>query len=486
MHEQELPPDPQLMESLRAVGYSMGTAIADIIDNSLAADSTRVEIRFAAEPSPYVAIADNGTGMTREQTKQAMCLAGRSARDTRSMTDLGRFGLGLKTASLSQCRRLTVLSKRGSLISAFRWDLDHLHATGRWALLELDSDEARLCSGFELIAKSDAGTLVLWEGLDQLPSGPALGRVLDEQMDLSRRHLSLVFHRFLSGDAGREPVNITINGRALASADPFLLSHRATQHGPVEVLPVETASVTVQPFTLPHVSKLSRADRESAQLSGHLRDSQGFYVYRAKRLVIWGTWFRLVPKQDLAKLARVRVDIPNSLDHLWSLDIKKSTAVPPVAIRDQLRRTVDRIVAPSRAVHLYRGKKLLTDSDMVPLWNVVEDRDAFRYEINREHPALQALASELAPEALKMFDHTLQAIQAAFPVEDAHNRLALDAAPDKQTASDEELLAYAQLLWDAFRAPGRTCEQFVVQFERVEPFAASPAAAAVLKKAAEA
>ncbi|WP_448638645.1 ATP-binding protein [Geodermatophilus sp. URMC 63] len=483
MRTQDLPPDPQLMESLRAVGYSVETAVADIIDNSLAAGATTVDICFAASTQPYIAIVDDGRGMNRAEAKHAMCLAATSALETRSSEDLGRFGLGLKTASLSQCRRLTVLSKKRGSVSGFCWDLDHLQESGRWSLLQLDADEIQACVAYERLATLTTGTLVLWEGLDQLPAHPLLQRALDEQMSTTQSHLSLVFHRYLSGEATGQPVRINMNGRSVAAADPFLTAHKATQRGHAEVIRIRGADVAVQPYTLPHISKLSRADREKAHVAGRLRDSQGFYIYRGMRLVIWGTWFRLVPKDDLAKLARVRVDIPNSLDHLWSLDIKKSAAVPPLEIRDQLRRTVNRHVAPSRTVHLYRGRQAGAQDTRVPLWNLVEDRNSFRYEINRAHPALEALSAELQPDVLRMLTHTLTALEAGFPIEDAYNRLAMDQKPERPTRSDEELLAYAESLWSAYRESRLEPSLFVRQLQGVEPFATHANGVDILERA---
>ena len=122
------------MESTRAMGYSLEAAVADIIDNSVAAGATRVDIQFSPyDAVPYVSILDNGMGMTSDEINDAMRYGSQSSLNERQATDLGRFGLGLKTASLSQCRCLTVISKQGRSVQARRWDLDEVYE--KWKLM---------------------------------------------------------------------------------------------------------------------------------------------------------------------------------------------------------------------------------------------------------------------------------------------------------------------------------------------------------------
>ena len=484
MNEEELTPEPQLMESLRAVGYSLATAIADLIDNSITAEATHVDVFFSALVEPYLAIVDNGTGMTTDQARVAMRLAGTSSRKIRSREDLGRFGLGLKTASLSQCRELTLVTKKNGCLTALRWDLDHLAATGRWVILTLSTAEASSLPRYEELEGKASGTLVVWRRLDRLPAKtPAIfAKALNEQMLVARGHLSLVFHRFLSGDGGPK-ITAAVNGVRLRELDPFLTHNRATRWGPDESFVVEGEKIDVQPFTLPYISKLTQAEKETAQIAGRLRDSQGFYIYRARRLVIWGTWFRLVAKDDLGKLARVRVDIPNTLDHLWSLDIKKSAAIPPTEVRDQLRRLVDRIVHPSQQVQLFRGRRATQNDKIVHVWELIEDRGSFRYELNRSHPILVALDERLDDEARGLLSELVGTVETTFPVEDAYNRMGGDNIHTPQRADEDELLAYAATLWTVYKRLGHSSEQFVAQMRNVEPFANAKNVEALLRKA---
>jgi hypothetical protein len=457
------------MESLRAVGYSLETAVADIIDNSITAGGDQVDVRFTAIPKPRIAIVDNGSGMDQETLAQAMKLAGRPPSYRRQPHDLGRFGLGLKTASLSQARSLTVATKQGQPLRAVRWDLDHLATTGRWSMQVLDDTEVHSLPWIESLDSHESGTLVLWGKLDQLHAAPELVESqFDELMKRVRDHLGLVFHRFTGSTMPplTKPLTLRINGAAVPRVDPFLTHHRGTREGPQEHINVGDARVTVQPYTLPYISKLSAADRRVAQVAGPLRDSQGFYIYRAGRLVLSGTWFRIIPRGELGKLARVQVDVPNTLDHLWALDIKKSSASPPPEVRRRLAQIAGQIVAPSRRVHQYRGRRL--DADKVErLWNLIEDRDTFRYEINREHPLVVALFESLDGPGQAALTHLLRVVEATFPVEDAYNRLGSNNSHAPSTVESAELVELAKAIYESL---GETVEVLTQRLALIEPF----------------
>lgn len=472
------------MESMRAVGYTLETAIADIIDNSISAEATRVDIFFNSEKPDHLAILDNGHGMASREICHAMRLAGRNPSSQRGDGDLGRFGLGLKTASLSQCRSLTVVSKRaGGDLAGYVWDLDHLAETGRWSLMELTATEIADLPRIDGLSKLASGTLVLWRKLDRLTGAPGTSRAsLDDQLLSARQHLALVFHRYLAGESGR-PFSIAMNQIEPPRIDPFLGHHRATQLGRTESFEVEGQTVTVRPYTLPFLNKLTARDRELAGTGATLRDTQGLYIYRQLRLVIWGTWFRIVPKDDDGRLARVQVEIPNTLDHLWALDIKKSAAVPPPEVRSKLRRIVDRIVEPSRSVHRYRGRKASNADPVTHVWELIEERDGFRYGINRQHPLISNLASIGGGLVERSVDRVLSLIENSFPVHDAYNRMGADQAVAAAPIESDELLSLAVSLWEATGRDSGSVDDFVMALRYVEPFNSSADAEAILRKA---
>jgi len=463
-------PGAQLMESMRAVGYSLTTALADLVDNSVTAKARRIEIVFSSEPQPVLSILDDGIGMDGDAARHAMQLAGTSSTSERAADDLGRFGLGLKTASLSQCRRLTLLTKTDGRVTGLVWDLDHIVETNQWSLMVLDDEEIARVPEYTNLLALTSGTLVVWEKLDRPLGGSAdVSKAFDSQMVEAREHLSLVFHRFISGEPPYARTSIAINYVDLQAADPFLTTSSRTQTSAEESIEVAGQEIVVKAFTLPFLNKMTSVERKRASIAGNLRDSQGFYVYRGGRLVIWGTWFRLMPKNDSGKLTRVRVDIPNSLDYLWSLDIKKSSAVPPAVVRDRLKLLAGSMVLPSQRVHSFRGVKV--DESLVRPWNLTIDRDTFRYEINRAHPLLDRISAVLDEKSLRDFESALRVLEITFPVQDLVNRVSSDLALTE--VDDKDSLRSVLLgLWRQRNAasPAITSAEFLTSMLSVEPF----------------
>ena len=337
----EMPPyAPTLIESTRAIGYSLEAAVADIIDNSIAAGARNVDLFFFPIEGAYIAVLDDGVGMDTDTLNSAMQYGSKNPNAERDEKDLGRFGLGLKTASLSQCRCLSVITKQGERIEGRRWDLDHVAQAESWSLLVLGEEDINEIPQIEVLRSYDHGTLVVWQSLDRLKAGEinfeaALGRKIDGVRD----HLALVYHRYLSGEKGLTKLKLNINGVKVSPKNPFLIG-KSTQPMDDESLYVRGQKIVVRPYILPHTSKLSKEEIDELGGKEGLRAQQGFYVYRNKRLLVWGDWFRMMRKGDLSKLARIQVDIPNTLDDLWTLDIKKSAAIPPAEVRSNLKNII--------------------------------------------------------------------------------------------------------------------------------------------------
>lgn len=389
----DMPPSaPALMESTRAIGYTTEAAVADIIDNSIAAESKNVSLWFGPAPAPYFAVLDDGFGMNDSELDLAMQYGSLGPSVQRKEKDLGRYGLGLKTASLSQCRRLTIISKQGGRISGRQWDLDEVLRTGRWSLQVLEKKDLADVPEFSRLAKQKCGTLVVWESLDRMLVGEkSPADALSRRMTSVRKHLALVFHRYLTGEDDLDPVEISMNAVALTPRDPFMLE-KSTRPMDDEILRIRGKRVVVRPYILPHINRMTMTERAEIDGKDGLRRSQGFYVYRNRRLVVWGTWFRMRPQDDLTKLVRIQIDIPNDLDDLWALDVKKSSATPPKEVRDHLASIVDRVTERGRKVFKARGRPARAKE--IYIWQRITEADgSIRYEINREHPVVeQALA----------------------------------------------------------------------------------------------
>ena len=434
MRTKSLPPyAPTLIESTRAIGYSLEAAVADIIDNSIAANAVNVDIYFFPVDGAYIAILDNGSGMNEKEINIAMQYGSKNPTEERDKKDLGRFGLGLKTASLSQCRCLTVISKQGDRLEGRQWDIDHVIEVGDWSLIILDEEEINEFPQVEELKKYESGTLVIWQKLDRLKAGEinfelSLGRKIDRV----RNHLSLVYHRYLMGESGIRKLKLFINGEKVKAIDPFL-TNKSVQAMDDETLIIQGHKILVRPYILPHISKLTSDEIKMLGGKDGLRKQQGFYVYRNKRLLVWGTWFRMMRQGDLSKLARIRVDIPNTLDDLWTLDIKKSSALPPAEVRKNLEIIINQIAERSKRTWTFRGKKEVSDTE-THIWNRMKNKQGgYYYEINREHPFVQQLVK--VDPSLKMSIYSLlQQIELGLPL----NQLYVDLNNDKQITNDNE------------------------------------------------
>jgi hypothetical protein len=473
-----------LMESLRAFGYAFATAIADLIDNSVAAGATRIEIHAQwAGTDSYVSIADDGQGMSEETLVEAMRLGTQGPNAVRDPSDLGRFGLGLKTASLSQCRRLTVRSKEAAgTPSAAQWDIDHVITADEWQLLRPSDAEtdARLA-----ILGGDAGTTVLWEHLDRL-----VGEADEDDQGAEKRflahlreleaHLAMVFHRFL---ARPKRLEILLNGIAIESWDPFLLDEDATQRLGEDRLPYDGETVTVRPYCLPHVSKLSAATHARAAGPKGWNAQQGFYVYRNMRLLVAGGWLGLGMKsEEHYKLARIQVDIPTVLDAAWQIDVRKSIARPPGPLREDLQRIANLARRSAAEIYRHRGRVLVEThaKSHVLLWNRFVRHGKVGYRVNREHPLVKAVARH-APDAADDVEALLRFVEETIPAP----VIAIEHAerPDEQAAPFEladlaDVLDVMRRIWRELRTRGESVEGAREILYSMEPFARMPEAIA--------
>jgi len=465
-----------MLDSLRALGYSFEAAIADIVDNSVAANAQTISIQFRTKPTEYVAVIDDGIGMSGPVLLEAMRHGGVGPSARRDASDLGRFGLGLKTASLSQCRTLTVVSKSEHEVSGVRWSLDRVAEAGDWLVGILSAGEIdRVPHVGELTAR-DSATIVLWEDFDRATAGETdPGAALGALVDTAREHLALVFHRYLSGSDGGKRVTIEINNDPLPTIDPFLT--RRSQALPEEVIRLHDAEIILRPYVLPHRSRMSRDELSLAGGEEGLRRNQGFYLYRNRRLITYGTWFRLLRQEELTKLARVQVDIPNTLDDLWAIDVRKSVAVPPEAVRTALRRVVERIAGTSRHVYKFRGRK--PSGDIVSVWTRLELRDGVAYRLNRDHPLAGALFEILDDIGDSYLEHLLASIELSLPIDGIYADMASERGLVTLTGDTEIEVLLSDLatrMTSALGDDSGAVERLLDSLALIEPFSMHPAA----------
>jgi Histidine kinase-, DNA gyrase B-, and HSP90-like ATPase len=465
-----LTPDAShLVESLRDIGYTLETAIADIVDNSISANASNVNIYFDnTDDNVKIAILDDGHGMNDDALLLAMKIGSKNPLELRSNKDLGRFGLGLKTASFSQCRKLSVITRQLGVTCGARWDLDHIAKAGDWSLEILSENEIKGLYKSELLGES--GVIIIWENADRITDKTASSEKEDyvyKRIDDVRRHLELVFHRYLEGERGVvKKVNIFINGAKLEAFDPFNKKNLATQALEKEIIALGDRKIHIQPYILPHHSKMSKKEYDYYAGEGGYLKNQGFYVYRNARLLIHGTWFRIIPQKDLYKLARVQIDVPNDLDHLWKLDVKKSSASPPEIIRERLRNIIDRIVKRSFRVYEGRGhnhKKLLH-----PFWQKNVAHGKISYEINIEHPFISDFENSLQDDKKREFHDLLKYLANFFPVETLFSDYGSSPEGFQADVHDDQLETLALDKISRFRSEFSQ-EDLVSYFKHTEP-----------------
>ena len=403
-----------MIEALRGLGYSTATALADLVDNSIAAGAGSVDLTFVWKgPHSHITIQDDGRGMDDAGLDRAMRLGHQSPLDARAANDLGRFGLGLKTASFSQCRRLTVASRqKGCPIACLRWDLDVLASSDddTWRLLVGPADGSlRL---LDPLQEAPQGTLVLWEKLDRIVTPGFSERNFLDLIDVVEQHLAMVFHRYLTGKPRR--LRIAINDRAVTPWDPFLATHHATWSSPTAIL---APGVAAQCHVLPHKDRLDRRQQEEAAGVDGWTAQQGFYVYRNQRLLVAGSWL--------------------GLGHG----------------RPWMKEEAHRLVAQA--------------------WRVERLRDGMRYRIDASHPAVAAVlenAGALAPQIRAM----IRVVEETVPVQ----RIWLDTAEGRETprtgfggVAPEEIATVANVLFnDLVSRQGLTPEMARERLLRTEPF----------------
>lgn len=420
------------IKSLRDVGYTFEIAVADILDNSITANASVVKIYTAAEPEIIFAMLDDGTGMSDEQLVEGMRMATRDPDDDRDKNDLGRFGLGLKTASFSQCQKLTVISKKAEIISAKQWDLELISKSNQWLLATPEPEDFENLPLMDELKKQKHGTLVVWQTIDRYKKESFVNEI-----DKLRNHLALVFHRFL--EAPFKPLKISVNNNGVEPFDPFNASHLATQEGAPEIIKIFNSTITVQPFILPHHSKLSQQEYERYATEEGYTKSQGFYLYRSNRLLIHGTWWGLHRAIDAHKLVRVRIDISNDQDRLWGIDIKKSTARPLPEIKNDLARIIRQTTEKGSRPYTGRGRRI-EDKATTRFWEIVPLNDDFRFALNQEHPLYLKLLESCSDENLLI--SYLKGLQAYLPLEAIQSHLQQHPHKIKQeTALTEEEIA---------------------------------------------
>lgn len=406
------PPAKRLINSMRAIGYTFSTSLADIIDNSISAKAKNIHVLYDTfTDSPYLEILDDGTGMSQEELINALIFG---SDRTYEEDDLGRFGLGLKAASLAQCRKLLVCTKQKDKIFCMGYDLDVIEETDSWDIMCYNSEEIDNIPNIEMLKDLESGTLVKWECFDFIESESKPGQFLDNLRKIisdANKHVSLVFHRFY------DDVNILFNMNKVEKRDPFLLDSKPRQQTGLPTNEViEGSIVTIIPYSLPYANTLTLEEKKllGLETGKSLYDDQGFYIYRNKRLIIWGSWLRMNQKSEFNKLARVQVDIPTSLDTIWMLDVKKSSARIPEVVKNKLRIALRDSLIKSEKVIKRPGK--LEKNAINKIWlRKLFGEEEVSYEINKDNILYKEILSRLPKDLIPFFKSYIYEIEKNLP-----------------------------------------------------------------------
>lgn len=343
------PSAARLTGSLRDIGYDFHTAVADLVDNSIAAGARQVDVSLVFDPNAsYVLISDDGCGMTPAEMLEALRFGSR--RDY-VRNELGKFGLGLKTGSFSQCRRLSIVSRhtpKRATRTIRTIDLDYVERVDAWAVL---ADEGGTAIEDALGRLQERpGTVVVWENLDRvLPDRYAESgwgrRRLASLATKTAEHLSMVFHRFIAGENGVDSVAISVNDEKLQAWDPFAGDESNRVALDPEIFEVETddgsSDITFRGYVLPPRDRFSTPERFE-RMSGPLKwnRQQGLYIYRANRLVQFGGWNGLRGIDEHTKLARASIDFDTDLDETFQINVAKMSVVLPATLKNMLERPI--------------------------------------------------------------------------------------------------------------------------------------------------
>lgn len=355
-----IPSARRLINSLRDMGYDFAQAVSDVVDNSIEAGATLVaiDVEFDGDDS-WVRIADNGRGMKPDELREAMRYGAEREYDD---DDLGKFGLGLKTASMSQCQCLSVASRWNpdrADIAAYSWDLEHIERTNRWEILEISRNG--LGPAIRHPLKDTTGTVVLWQRLDRIlgykhPYGEMARKRLSQTCREIELHLGMVFHRFLAGEVRKKRFKLLLNGNDVKPWDPYCRTEAKTKKLQPITLPVEHegvhGDVKIEPFILPPQNDFSSPDAWSlASGPANWNQQQGFYFYRAGRMIQSGGWSNLRAPDEHLKLARVAVSFSPALDEAFKINVAKMRVQLPPQIRDDVRDAVGPVSKLAREIY---------------------------------------------------------------------------------------------------------------------------------------
>ncbi|MCD8409896.1 ATP-binding protein [Tenacibaculum finnmarkense] len=423
-------PNPEfLIKSISEQGYSLETALSDLIDNSISAKANKIEIlteHFLDKTSIF--ITDNGRGMTKKELGANLQFPSMDMEKERKDGDLGRFGLGLKTASFSQTRKFTVISRKKNTneYSALTWDVNHLSKTKKWEIIvNTKVDISRFFNRYEIASKNklekfsnyEPNTIVIWEGLKNfdnhiINSENRITQLNEELTTNTNEYLRVVFHKFM--EDSDLSLNIRLNNILVKPFNPFSSSTsvHARSLEPRE-MSLGSDVLKIEGFVLP----VTASDETSIWTTPNrsLLDMEGVYIYRGNRIIFFGGWNGIIRKQAKLKLARLRIQVGNVNDEKLQLNVAKSKISIPYELKVGVLRYISELKTEAIKEYNNRGlrnttnRNLNSKNDFNLLKKITSSKGPI-YSINKEYPLVKMVSEELNKDALKYFRVLLKSI----------------------------------------------------------------------------
>jgi hypothetical protein len=428
------------IKTLMRIGYTLNSAVADVIDNSITARAKKIEVY--APPGmeePIISILDDGYGMDLKELTENMRIGCKDPEEERQQGDLGRFGSGMKTASFSQARQLTVVTrKEGHPLVAARWDIDKVEESDSWCLEIFNENEIFEIEGLSENFPAVSGTQIIWSKLTCLEKG---SHAKDHDQELAHRlaelktYIALHFHRFMSGSDKRV---FLLNNDPIKPIEPFMIGEKGYQEGPSAKLRCKGGHIVIQTHVLPHFKNMKPELLEELGGADGVTNGQGLYIYREKRLINAGGWLGMTRSSQLGALARVQVDIPSSLDNDWSTDVKKESLQMPPRVKRELRKFLADPVKRSKRIHKYRGKLDTANK----FWKICEDENTgvITYQIDTENNILSTLVDNCSTDTRRLLVDYLKQLSADMPINHIYEKMSERPRDVKQEEVDMTLL----------------------------------------------
>ncbi len=449
----DMSPDPQShVKTLMRIGYTMSSAVADILDNSITAGCKKVGIYSPPGlDKPIISILDDGCGMEASDLIQNMQIGCKDPSIERTSGDLGRFGSGMKTASFSQARRLTVISKKvGTEAIAAIWDIDKIEETNSWCLEVLGENEISSINGVLIDSSTTQGTQIIWEKLTCIQRG---SHAMDPDKELTAHlstlgeYLALHFHRFMDG---KNKVSFYLNRNKILPINPFMSKSDGYQEGPSEKLRCKGGHIRIQTHVLPHFNKMNKDAMKRLGGANGITQNQGLYIYRERRLINAGGWLGLVKNSQLGALARVQVDVPSSIDNEWSTDVKKSSLQLPPRVKKELRKFLSDPIKRSRRIHTYRGAVDRANE----FWKVCEDENegTITYQIDASNINLIAFLKKCEASVSTEVIQYLKELSMRLPINHIYEKMS-----ESPSDIDQNLIDFDQMLNEMLNDRAKSC-----------------------------